>query len=164
MSDVADRIEKKIHLRAKRSRVWRAISDAREFGTWFGVEFDSGFTPGRRVTGRITPTKVDPEVAALQEAHAGKAFEISIDIVEPEQRFAFLWHPYAVEPGVDYSQEPMTRVLFELEETADGTLLTLTESGFSKLPPARRAAAFTANDGGWTHQARLLEKYLAAYA
>ena len=163
MSPVADRIEKKITLRAPVSRVWRAVSDAREFGTWFGVEFDGPFTAGARVTGRITPTRVDPEVAKLQEPHAGKAFDFTIDRIEPERLFSFRWHPFAVEPGVDYSKEPATLVAFELAEVEGGTLLTITESGFDRIPLERRAKAFAANEGGWEHQTKLLEKYLLRY-
>lgn len=156
-----DRIEKKILLRAPRARVWRAISDAGEFGAWFGVAFDGPFVAGARLTGRITPTRVDPDVAKLQEPHAGKPFEIVVDTIEPMRRFAFRWHPYAIDPAVDYSREPMTLVTFALEDVADGTLLTITESGFDGIPLARRAQAFRANDGGWSHQAALIEKYLA---
>jgi len=106
----------------------------------------------------------DPEVAKLQEPHAGKAFELVIESIEPERLFAFRWHPFAVKPDTDYSQEPMTLVTFELTEVANGTRLRITESGFSQLPQARRAEAFNANDGGWEHQAKLIEKYLLAYA
>jgi uncharacterized protein YndB with AHSA1/START domain len=156
-----DRIEKRILLRAPRERVWRAISDARQFGLWFGVAFDGPFVAGARLTGRIVPTTVDAEVAKLQEPHAGTRFEIAVDRIEPMRRFSFRWHPYAVESGVDYSQEPMTLVLFELEEAEGGTLLTISESGFDRIPLARRAKAFSANDGGWTKQTELIEKYLA---
>lgn len=160
MSEVPDRLEKTIELHAPRSRVWRAIADSREFGAWFGVELDGPFVAGAKITGRIVPTQVDPEVAKLQEPHRGTPFEILVDTVEPERRFAFRWHPYAVEKGRDYGQEPMTRVDFELEETSRGTRLRIVESGFSKIPLERRAAAFTSNDGGWTHQLKLIEKYL----
>jgi uncharacterized protein YndB with AHSA1/START domain len=160
MSAVADRIEKKITLRAPVSRVWRAVSDAREFGTWFGVEFDGPFAAGARVTGRITPTKVDPEVAKLQEPHAGTPFDITIDRIEPERLFSFRWHPFAIEPGVDYAKEPTTLVVFELAEVQGGTHLTISESGFDRIPLERRAQAFAANEGGWAHQLKLVEKYL----
>jgi uncharacterized protein YndB with AHSA1/START domain len=155
-----DRIEKQITLKAPRSRVWKAISDASEFGRWFGVAFDSGFAPGARVTGRIAPTEVDPEVAKLQEPYAGMAFDFRVDRIEPERLFSFRWHPYAVEPGVDYSKEPETLVVFELSEVPGGTLLKISESGFDNLPIARRATAFNANEGGWEHQTRLLAKYV----
>ena len=160
MSSSTDRIEKKILLRAPVSRVWRAISDAREFGTWFGVEFDGPFAAGARMKGRITPTRVDPEVAKLQEPHKGKAFDCTIDRLEPERLFSFRWHPFAVEPGVDDSKEPATLVVFELAEVEGGSLLTISESGFDRIPIERRAKAFAANEGGWAHQSKLLEKYL----
>jgi uncharacterized protein YndB with AHSA1/START domain len=161
MTQQTDRIEKKILLRAPCERVWRAISDAKEFGSWFGMQFDGAFVAGTRLTGRIAPTKVDPEVARLQEPHVGKAFELVVDRIEPMRLFSFRWHPYAVDPATDYSREPMTLVKFELEEASGGTLLTITESGFDSIPLARRAEAFAANDGGWTHQSKLIEKYLA---
>lgn len=155
-----DRIEKKILLRASRERVWAAISEAPRFGRWFGVAFDEPFVEGSRLTGTITPTAVDPEVAKLQAPHAGKAFEFWVDRIEPMQRISFRWHPYAVAPDVDYSKEPTTLIVFELQETPDGILLTITESGFEGIPLARRAQAFTANDGGWEKQTGLIQKYL----
>ena len=161
MASVADRIEKKVLLRAPRDRVWRAISDAQEFGTWFGVAFDGPFVAGARLTGRIVPTKVDAGVAKAQEPHAGKPFEITVDRIEPMRLFSFRWHPFAVDPGVDYSSEPATLVTFELEEAPGGTSLTITESGFDRVPLERRAKAFTSNEQGWTAQAKLIEKYLA---
>jgi uncharacterized protein YndB with AHSA1/START domain len=160
MASDTDRIEKTILLRATRARVWRAISDSKEFGTWFGAEFDGPFAPGSRMTGRIVPTKVDAEVAKSQEPYAGAVFECTIDRVEPMRLFSFKWHPFAVDPGVDYSHEPTTLVVFLLEEVAGGTKLTITESGFDGLPLERRAKAFGANEGGWAAQAKLVEKYV----
>jgi uncharacterized protein YndB with AHSA1/START domain len=156
-----DRIEKKILLRAPRERVWRAISDAGEFGSWFGVSFDGPFVEGRRLTGKITPTTVDAEVAKMQEPYAGKAFEWTIERIEPMCRLSFRWHPYGIEEGVDYSKEPTTLIVFELADAPGGVLLTITESGFDQIPLERRANAFKANEGGWEHQTRLIEKYLA---
>ena len=155
-----DRIEKKIVLRAPRERVWNAISDAKQFGTWFGVEFDGPFVAGAHMKGRMTPTKVDREVAKMQEPYAGKAFDCTIDRIEPMTLFSFRWHPFAIDPDVDYSKEPTTLVVFQLEEVAGGTQLTITETGFDKVPLERRAKAFAANDGGWTKQIELVLKYL----
>lgn len=156
-----DRIEKKIVLRTPLSRAWRALSDSTEFGTWFGITLDGPFTPGAKMRGVITPTKVDPEVAAMQKKHEGVAFQILVEQVEPERLFSFRWHPFAIEPGVDYAAEPSTLVVFTLEEMAEGVLLTVTESGFDQIPLARRAAAFKANEGGWSKQMQLIEAYLA---
>lgn len=160
MSTVPDRIEKQIFLRAPVSRVWRAVSDSREFGAWFGVEFDGPFVAGKAMKGRIVPTQVDPEVAKMQEPHTGVAFDISVDRIEPERLFAFRWHPYALEPGMDSSKEPTTLVVFVLQPVADGTLLLLSESGYDRVPLERRAMAFMQNEGGWEHQTKLIEKYL----
>lgn len=158
-----DRIEKKIHLRASLQRVWAAIADAEQFGTWFGVAFDGPFVAGTRVTGRIKPTQVDLDVAALQKPYEGTQFEFVVERIEPMRMIAFRWHPYAVEPGIDYTQEPMTLIMFELEPTADGVLLTICESGFDRIPLERRAKAFAANEGGWTKQTQLIEKYLLVH-
>ncbi len=162
--NVPDRIEKKITLRAPISRVWNAISDAQQFGEWFGVAFDGPFVAGTRLTGKIRPTTVDPEVAKLQEPHEGKAFEFTVDRIEPQRLIAFRWHPFAIEPGADYSTEPTTLIVFELAEVPGGTLLTISESGFDGIPLKRRAEAFKANEGGWEHQSKLIEKYLQAHA
>jgi uncharacterized protein YndB with AHSA1/START domain len=156
-----DRIEKKVLLHAPCERVWQAISDSARFGSWFGVAFDGPFAAGARLTGRIVPTSVDAEIAKLQKSHEGKPFEFFVDRIEPMRRLSFRWHPYAVEPGVDYSKEPTTLVVFELEKVPGGTLLTISESGFDQIPLERRAKAFAANEGGWAKQTTLIEKYLA---
>jgi uncharacterized protein YndB with AHSA1/START domain len=156
-----DRIEKQVRLRAPRERVWRAVSDSREFGSWFGVKFDGPFVPGKRLSGRIKPTAVDPEVAKLQKPHEGKPFTCWVERVEPMRLFSVRWHPFAVDPAADYDSEPTTLVEFELQEVPEGTVLTISESGFDRIPLERRATAFAANDAGWTHQARLIERYLA---
>jgi uncharacterized protein YndB with AHSA1/START domain len=155
-----DKIEKKIQLKAPLARVWAAISDAKQFGTWFGVDFDGPFVAGKRMTGRIVPTKVDPEVAAHQKPYEGRAFDFTVDRIEPERLFSFRWHPAAVEEGYDYSKEETTLVVFELEAKDGGTLLRVTESGFDKVPAERRAKAFQMNEGGWEAQTRLVQKYV----
>jgi len=158
---MTDRIEKTILLHAPRARVWRALTNAEEFGEWFGVKFDGAFTPGATLRGVIVPTKVDDEVAEKQKPHEGFPFEILVEQIVPERHFSFRWHPFAVESGVDYSHEPMTLVAFELEQVGPDIKLTVTESGFDRIPLARRAQAFAANEGGWTMVVTLIEKYLA---
>jgi len=128
--------------------MWRALSDSSEFGAWFGMKFDGPFRPGAVMHGMITGTKVNAEVARLQKPH-GKQFDITIEHMEPERLFSFRWHPNAVDENVDYSAEPTTLIAFTLEETRDGVLLTVTESGFGQIPPARRAVACEANEKGW---------------
>jgi uncharacterized protein YndB with AHSA1/START domain len=159
-----DRIEKKILLRAPLKRVWRALSDSKEFGTWFGVQFDAPFRPGARITGKIVGSAVDAEVAKAQKQHEHVPFEITIDRIEPERLFSLRWHPHAIEPGIDYSHEPTTLIEFTLEEVPNGVLLTVSESGFDQIPLARRAKAFTANEQGWGMVITLVEKYLAQAA
>jgi uncharacterized protein YndB with AHSA1/START domain len=159
-----DRIEKSIVLQASRQRVWDAISKAEQFGSWFGVAFDGPFVEGARLSGKIVPTSVDAEVAAMQKPYEGMPFEFAVERIEPMRRISFRWHPFALEPGVDYSQEPMTSIVFELEDVSGGVRLTITESGFDRIPLARRAKAFAANEGGWEKQAMLVQKYLARHA
>jgi len=156
-----DQIARQIVLKALPERVWRAISDSARFGAWFGVAFDGPFVAGTHVVGRIVPTRVDPDVAALQEPHRGKVWQAWVEQIEPMRLFSYRWHPFAVDPARDYSAEPTTRVRFELAEADDGTLLTITETGFDAIPSDRRAAAIAANSGGWDHQLRLIEKYLS---
>jgi uncharacterized protein YndB with AHSA1/START domain len=159
-----DRIEKKIRLSASRARVWKALTDAQEFGAWFGVRLNGPFAAGAPLRGVIVPTAVDAEVAKAQEPYAGMPFEITVDRIEPERLFSFRWHPFAIEPGVDYSSEPTTLIVFTLEDTADGVMLTVTESGFDRIPLSRRAQAFTANEGGWEMMVKMIEKYIAQNA
>lgn len=156
----ADCIEKKILLRAPRSRVWRALADSAEFGYWFGMKFDGPFVPGASVHGVIVPNRVNAQIASAQKPHEGLPFDLTIEQVEAERLFSFRWHPYAVERGVDYSAEPTTLVVFALEELADGVMLTITESGFDGIPLARRAKAFAANSGGWSMVVTLIEAYV----
>ncbi|MGH2584363.1 MAG: SRPBCC family protein [Dehalococcoidia bacterium] len=147
----SDRIEKKILLRAPRSRVWRAITNAQEFGAWFGVTLEGAFAPGARVEGRVTNPGYEHVV-----------MQITIERVDPEHLFSYRWHPHAIEPGVDYSNEPTTLVEFRLEEVAGGTQLTVAESGFDRIPLARRAIAFRMNDQGWGAQLKNIEQYVTA--
>jgi uncharacterized protein YndB with AHSA1/START domain len=160
MATDTDRIQKRAILRAPIERVWRAISDSREFGSWFGVAFDGPFVAGQPLKGTVVPTKADPEVAKTQEPYAGATFEITVDRIEPARFFSFRWHPFAVDRTIDYAAETMTLVTFELEAVAEGTQLTITESGFDGVTPARRARAFEMNDQGWSAQVGLLRKYV----
>ena len=150
MTAVTDRIEKRVPLRASRSRVWRALTDAEEFGTWFGVRLQAPLTEGATVRGQITT----PGYEQL-------TLEMIVERVEPEQYFAYRWHPYAIDPAVDYSEEPMTLVEFRLEDAPEGTVLTIVESGFDRIPFARRAEAFRMNEGGWAQQARNIERHVS---
>jgi uncharacterized protein YndB with AHSA1/START domain len=153
-------IRRTVLLRAPIDRVWRALADSKEFGYWFGMEFEGPFAPGRVVHGRITGTKVDPDVAKMQDPHKGIEFDITIERMEPEKVFSYRWHPGAVDPNVDYSKEPTTLVEFTLEKVSDGVQLTVTESGFEQIPLARRAKVFADNEGGWTVVIQLVGKYL----
>jgi uncharacterized protein YndB with AHSA1/START domain len=146
----SDRIEKQIQLSAPRSRVWRALTDPQEFGQWFGVRLSGEVKPGGKLRGPITT-----------EGYTHVTFEATVETVEPEKRFAFRWHPYAVDPAVDYSSEPTTLVVFTLEDVAGGTLLKVVESGFDKIPAHRRAKAFEMNSEGWAGQLKNIAKHLA---
>lgn len=150
----ADRIEKSVVLRAPLQRVWAAISDAEQFGRWFGVRFDGPFVEGRAVTATITPTEVDPDVAKRQEPHAGLRTRWQIVAVEPPRRFAYRW-------PIDSSDDDATTLVeFTLVELSDGVLLTIVESGFDAIPEARRGPYFEANSEGWAIQTDLVRRYL----
>jgi uncharacterized protein YndB with AHSA1/START domain len=155
-----DRIQKKMLLHAPLKRVWSALADSQEFGTWFGMKFNGPFVPGTVTRGTIVPTKVNADVAKAQEKYEGLPVEITIEKMEPERLFSFRWHPYAIEQGVDYTAEPTTLIEFVLAETKDGVMLTVTESGFDQIPLTRRAKAFAANEQGWGMVLKLLEEYL----
>jgi uncharacterized protein YndB with AHSA1/START domain len=157
---IRNEIEKRIVLRATRERVWRAITDSQRFGAWFGVEFDGPFIEGAWITGHIATTKVDPDVAKLQQPHIGTKWSAFVEHIEPMTKFVFRWHPFAVDPDIDYTKEPTTLVTFELRGTDGEIELTITETGFDQVPAARRVQAIKANEDGWTHQTRLIEKYL----
>jgi uncharacterized protein YndB with AHSA1/START domain len=146
-----DRIEKTIILRAPRSRVWRAVAHADEFGAWFGMALEGAFAPGARLRGRLTTP-----------GHEHLTLEISVERIEPEHLMSYRWHPYAMEPGVDYAGEPTTLVEFHLADVADGTQLTVVESGFDRIPPERRAIAFRMNEQGWTEQLTNIAAYVGA--
>jgi uncharacterized protein YndB with AHSA1/START domain len=145
-----DRIEKTILLKAPRSRVWRAIVTPKEFGEWFGAKMAGVFTPGIWSKGPIT-----------YPGYEHLMMEMLVERIEPERLFSYRWHPYAVDSKVDYSSEPTTLVEFRLEETKDGTQLTIVESGFDRIPLARRAEAFRMNDGGWSQQANNIERHVS---
>ena len=146
----ADRIEKITVLRAPQGRVWRALTDHSQFATWFGLELDEPFTVGRTVTG--------------QKTMRGQTFTIdfAIEKIDPEEYFAYRWHPYAIDPKTDYSAEPMTLVEFRLKTVPEGTELTVIESGFDKIPKHRRDEAYRMNDGGWKSQIENLHRYVAS--
>ncbi len=143
------RIEKRFQVSAKRSRVWRALADAGEFGTWFGMKLDRPFIPCATVLGRLT-------IAGYEHV----TLEMLVEKVEPEGYFSYRWHPYAIDPAIDYSAEPTTLVEFRLDETAGGTAITITESGFDRLPASRRAEAFRMNEAGWEGQSKKLAAYV----
>lgn len=164
MATNTDRIEKKVLLRAPLQRVWRAISDSKQFGSWHGVEFDRPFVAGARMTGRVVPNIVDAEAARSEKLREGEPFTISVERVEPMRFFSMRWYPLDEDPGIDYSQEPTTLVEFRLEEVPGGTMLTITESGFDGIRLDRRAKAFTSHEQGWTAQTTIIEKYLALAA
>ena len=141
-----DRIETRVVLRAPRSRVWRAITDATEFGTWFRLTLDGAFAAGKTVRG----------------SHDNFKVEMRVERMEPERYFSYRWHPYPKDPAKDYAEEPMTLVEFTLEDAeGGGTALTIVESGFDRIPLARRAEAFRMNTEGWAGQIRNLERYVA---
>ncbi|MDR6494060.1 uncharacterized protein YndB with AHSA1/START domain [Paraburkholderia terricola] len=152
MTTSTDRIEKQILLKAPRSRVWRALSNAEEFGAWFGVNFSGKqFVAGQSVQGNIT-----------YPGYEHLVMDVTVERIEPEHHLSWRWHPAAVDVSVDYSVEPTTLVVFELTEVDSGTLLRVVESGFDQIPAARRDEAFRMNSGGWEQQLVNIEKHVAA--
>jgi uncharacterized protein YndB with AHSA1/START domain len=147
-----DRIEKSIELNAPLSRVWRALTDHNQFGAWFRVQLDAPFQAGEVATGKLT-----------WPGYEHLTWRATVQEIDPEQYFAFTWHPYAVDPKADYSNETPTLVEFHLEKTASGTLLKVTESGFSDIPEARRDEAFLRNSEGWGQQMKNIEEYVARH-
>ena len=148
----SDRIEKQIQLDSPRSRVWRALTDTKQFGQWFGVALEGAFKPGAPTSGKMT--------------HKGwehVSFEVIVEKMEPERFFSFRWRPYAIEPNVDYSKEPRTLVAFTLEEVDGGTVLTVVESGFDGIPASRREKAFEMDSKGWASQMGNIKKYVAEH-
>jgi uncharacterized protein YndB with AHSA1/START domain len=145
-----DRITKQVVLRAPRSRVWRAIATAEEFGAWFRMNLEGEFAEGATIRGRVT--------------HPGfehVTLEMRVERIDPERYFSYRWHPHAIDPAMDYSSEPTTLVEFVLEESPDGTSLTIIESGFDQIPVARRDEAFRMNDRGWSGQIKNIERHVA---
>lgn len=143
-----DRIERKIVVRASRSRVWRAITTAEEFGAWFRVSLEGEFAEGATTRGRI-----------IHPGYEHLTMEMMVERIEPERYFSYRWHPYAIDPAVDYSAEPTTLVEFILDEAEEGTAVTIVESGFDRIPLARRAEAFRMNAQGWAAQIENLARY-----
>jgi uncharacterized protein YndB with AHSA1/START domain len=155
-----DSIVKEVRLHVARDRVWRALTDHREFGSWYGAKFEGPFAPGSMLKGRIVPTTADAAIAKMQKEREGAPFVITVERMDPERLFSFRWHP-APAPDVDYSHEPTTLVEFRLADEGRDTLLTVTESGFDGIPLKRRAEAFSMDELGWECQVMLIEKYLA---
>jgi uncharacterized protein YndB with AHSA1/START domain len=152
MDASTDRIERKILLKAPRARVWRALSDAAEFGEWFGVDFTGkAFAAGKLVRGQCT-----------YPGYEHIAMEVQIERIVPQRLLSWRWHPAAIDPAVDYSHEPTTLVVFELKEVDGGTLLTVVESGLDKIPLERRATVLRLNTSGWDEQILSIEKHVAA--
>jgi uncharacterized protein YndB with AHSA1/START domain len=150
MTSTTDRIEKTITLRAPKSRVWRALTNADEFGTWFRVKLDSNFAVGKSVSGRVT-----------YPGYEHLTFNVIVERMDAERLFSLRWHPAAVDSKIDYSKEPTTLVEFRLDEAADGTVLTVVESGFDRLPAGRRDEAFRMNSQGWATQMENIQRHVA---
>ncbi len=151
---MSDRIEKSIEIAAPVSRVWKALTDYREFSVWFRVKLEAPFTAGKVAVGNIT-----------YPGYEHLRFDATVQKIEPERYFSFTWHPYPMDPSIDYSSEPPTLVEFTLEETAKGgTLLRVVESGFDRIPASRRAEAYRMNEGGWEGQMKNIATHVGQAA
>lgn len=173
MKEITDRIEKSIHLAASRSRVWRALTDSGEFGRWFGIELAGPWRVGERMRGRYLFSFDQPTVDEWMEELGLPSMPVAetlpevfciVEAIEPEERFAFRWIPFPIDAGLDPETEPKTLVEFFLTEESDGILLKVVESGFDRVPMARRKRAFLMNTDGWESQLGKLSKYLAENA
>ena len=149
----SDRIEKNVVLRAPRAKVWHALTDAQALGAWFGLKLDGPITAGARLKGQVT-----------HKGYEHITLEIVVERMEPERLFSWRWHPHAVDPKADYSQEPMTSVVFELADDPGGTRLTVVESGFDSIPLARRMEAYRGNEQGWGLQMEAIARYVGQAA
>lgn len=150
---MSDRIVKTVELKAPVSRVWRALTDHNEFGQWFRVKLDGPFKPGTVSTGQMTYPSFEhyPWLAVVER-------------MEPERLFSFRWHDFDEKSGTDVAKQPATLVEFRLEPTAEGTRLTITESGFEALPDPRRLEVLRGNTEGWNIQANNIAAYVATSA
>jgi uncharacterized protein YndB with AHSA1/START domain len=167
-----DRIEKQVRLRASVARVWRSISTAQEFGRWFGVKLDGEFVAGKTVTGVFDFSIDEREIIEFQKSQGLKPSKVkmpgpgtvfcTVERIEPERYFSFRWIPYGIDAEADPANEPTTLVELRLEPVGDGTLLTIVESGFDRVPAHRRERAFRMNEGGWAEQAENLRKHVEA--
>ena len=142
-------IEKEITLRAPRERVWRALTDAQEFGAWFGMTLDGSFQQGQAIRGRMSNPK-----------YAHFDIEFVVETIAPQHLFSYRWHPYAIDQNVDFSKERRTLVEFHLSDAPDGTMLRVIESGFDHVPAGRRAEAFQMNTKGWTAQVENIRRHV----
>lgn len=145
-----DSIEKRIELKAPLSKVWQALTDHQQFGEWFRVQLTGPFVPGEKSHGHMT-----------YPGYEHIPWEATVQRMAAEKLFSYTWHPYAIDPKMDYSNETPTLVEFQLETIPNGTLLTIKESGFDKLPQNRRAEAFSKHEDGWTQQLENIAQYLA---
>jgi uncharacterized protein YndB with AHSA1/START domain len=150
---MSDKVERQIELKAPASRVWRALTDHREFGQWFRVKLDGPFVAGQASRGHVT-----------YSGYEHLKWEVIVVKMEPERYFAFTWHPYAIDPKVDYSKEPSTLVEFTLQPKGERTLLVVTESGFEAIPKGRRAEALRMNEDGWGIQMKNIESHVGGQA
>jgi uncharacterized protein YndB with AHSA1/START domain len=143
-------IERSMVLNAPRSRVWKALTNAREFSQWFGVKMSGDFAAG-----------VQLELETTHPEYAGMRWPIRVERLEPESLLSWRWFPGAANPERDdWSQT--TLVTFTLEEVADGTRVTVRETGFDRVSLLQRARALQDNTQGWELQFTSLAKYVAA--
>ena len=145
----SDRIEKSVVLRAPRSKVWHALTDAQALGEWFGLKLNGSLSPGARLQGQVS-----------HKGYEHVRLEIVVERMEPERLFSWRWHPHPIDPNSDYSREPMTLVVFELADDPAGTRLTVAESGFDSIPLTRRMEAFRSNEQGWGLQMEAIARYV----
>jgi uncharacterized protein YndB with AHSA1/START domain len=131
--------------------VWRALTTAADLAAWFQVGIEGDITPGAEIW-----------MTSKYPGHQGQRFAVKVTEMTPPRRFAWQWHPGAVDPAVDYSREPWTTVTFTLEPSGRGTRLTVSETGFNEISLARRAKVYQDNNQGWAEVLVWIQKYVEA--
>ena len=150
--------------------MWQAIANAKEFGRWFGIDLEGDFVVGKPIVGAFNVELNEAAILEYQKKLGLPPSKVklpeksivfcTVERIEPETYFSFRWIPYGIDADIDPETEPMTLVEFRLEKAAEGTLLTIAESGFERVPAHRRQRAFRMNEGGWAAQAENIRNYV----
>lgn len=147
---MTNQVQRSINIKVPAERLWRAITNSAEFGTWFGVTLDGEFIVGQVTRGTFT-----------LPGHEGKPFWVRVEAIEAPKLFRFSW-PYdeSVSPEDHDLDYKTTTVEFLIEPYSEGSKLTVCERGFDNLPSKKRALVFRDNTLGWEFQFNNIRAYL----